>query len=624
VRRAQAALVAALSVTLIAALYLLRDRAGDAAGTTPGASAPVRHVLLITIDTLRADRLGSYGYAAARTPRLDALAARGARFTHAYANAPITLTSHASLMTGRYPPGHGARHNGMAMPAGAPTLAEAFKRAGFETGAFVSAFPLDRRFGLARGFDTYDDEMPRAADGRRANERAGAVTIDRALTWIRARPQSSRVFAWMHLFEPHAPYGSPADGRSAAARYDDEIAAVDREIGRLLDAWRDLPSTLVVATADHGEAFGEHKEIGHSIFVYDTTLQVPLAIAGPGVASATVDQPVALTDLAPTIAALAQVEAFDSDGVDLRLAMRGESLGSRALYAESFAPLLDFGWASLRSLRRDGLKLIAAPRPELYDVAADRGETRSLAGERSDAARELTTRVDRISAAELTARPQGTDPEVLSRLRALGYASGSGSSAAGARPDPKDRVEIASQMASVIAGEAQGPAAERALRAVVAADARNAQAHQRLGFILAESSRCAEAVRHFAAAIESGLPSADPYLGLAMCQASAGQTGPAMKTLEAARRVEPGNPIVEANIGLMALQLDRTADAVAALRQALTIDPDLHQARFALARALGRAGQRDAALRETGELLRRLPAAAPQRAEVERLAAALR
>jgi Flp pilus assembly protein TadD len=530
------------------------------------------------------------------------------------------------MITGRYPPGHGARHNGMAMQPDPPTLAAAFKQAGFETGAFVSAFPLDRRFGLARGFDIYDDDMPRGDAGRRLNERPGALTIDRAIAWMRARPVTARLFVWVHLFEPHAPYGTPADarGRSVSDRYDDEIATADREIGRLVAAWPDPPSSLIAATADHGEAFGEHGEIGHSIFVYDTTLRVPLILAGPDITpGTTVDAPVTLADLAPTIASAAGLPAFDADGVDLRNAMHGEAGSSRALYAESFAPLLDFGWAPLRSVRREGIKMIAAPRPELYDVRDDPVEERNLVDARRDVAQELNARIDRIAGPDLPPRANAIDPEAAGRLRALGYAGG-GRSSSGPRPDPKDRIALAARIASVTSGELQGADAERALTEILREDPHNPQAHQRLGFRLAESDRCAAAERHFAEAIASGLPSADPHLGLAMCLAQRGAAGEALATLRDALRVEPGNPVVEANVGLIELERGRAAEAIAPLRRALALDPDLHQARFALSRALARTGDRNGALREATDLLARLPATAPQRSELERLIAALR
>jgi arylsulfatase A-like enzyme/Tfp pilus assembly protein PilF len=623
-------LLLALAVLATAGLAYWATRAGERspASTAPGAgrgTAPA-HVLLVTIDTLRADRLGSYGWADARTPVLDALARRGVRFARAYASAPITLTSHATILTGRYPPGHGGRHNGVAMRAEPPVLAARLKEAGFHTAAFVSAFPLDRRFGLARGFDVYDDELPRAADGRPANERPGSLTIDRALAWLRSRPAPARLFVWVHLFEPHAPYGTPAaGGASASQRYDGEIATADREIGRLLDAWPALDRTLVVATADHGEAFGEHGETGHSIFVYDATLHVPLIVAGPGaIPGAVIDAPVTLADLAPTIAGWLGVPALDPDGIDVRPLLDGVPPASRALYAESFAPLLDFGWAPLRSLRRDGLKVIAAPRPELYDLAADPNEERNVIEARSDVARGLLAQVDRISGPSLPAGPTAADPDALARLRALGYAGGGAGPADGARPDPKDRIDIASSMAEVTSGELQGPAAERALADVLRKDPGNVQAHLRLGYLLSGSARCPQAEPHFEAAIAAGLPSADAHLGLALCLARRGARADALAALRAGRGVEPGNPVVDANIGLLELESDRVGPAIEALRAALARDADLHEARFALARALARAGDREAARREATVLLERLPGSAPQRREVERLLAALR
>jgi choline-sulfatase len=619
----------AIAVLAIAGIvyWIAQSNTGDTRHASSPGARPM-HVLLVTIDTLRADRLGSYGWANARTPVLDSLARRGIRFTRVYATAPITLTSHATILTGRYPPGHAARHNGVAVQSNVPTLATRFKEAGFETGAFVSAFPLDRRFGLTRGFDVYDDELPRDAEGRPMNERAGTNTVDRTIAWMRGRAEGSRLFAWVHLFEPHAPYvatdGSAGGARSAADRYDDEIAVADREVGRLLAAWRNLDRTLVVVTADHGEAFGEHSEIGHSIFVYDTTLRVPLIAAGAGASTAVVvDAPVTLADVAPTLIVWSGLPALDADGIDLRPLIDGAPAGDRALYAESFAPLLDFGWAPLRSLRRNDYKFIAAPRAELYDLGADPQEDTNVIADRADLARELAARVERLSGPELPARTASTDPDVLARLRALGYAGG-GSSTAGKRADPKDRIAIASRMAEVTSGEVQGQGAIDALNEVLRLDDDNVQAHLRLGFLMADTGRCQAAERHFAAAIAGGLPSADAHLGLARCQVARGASSDALTTFRDARRVEPGNPVVEANIGLLELEAGHVEPAIKSLRDALDDDPNLHQARFALARALARNGQRAPALAEATDLLRRLPAGAPQRAEVERLIAALK
>ena len=290
----------------------------------PASKPAARNLLLITIDTLRADHVGAYGYAPARTGTLDALAKSGAVFEHAYAAAPITLPSHATLLTGRYPPGHGARDNGLRISATVPTLATALHAKGFATGAFVAAFPLDHQFGLDRGFDVYGDFLPRAADGKLANERPAADVVNDAIAWLRqqnlelgtqnselrtpnserrttnAERRTSPFFLWVHVFEPHAPYGDPASTRPLIDRYDEEIATADHEIGRLIAALGPAASsTLVVAAGDHGEAFGEHGEYAHSIFVYDTTLRVPLLMSGPGIRAGTrVAGAVTLADVA--------------------------------------------------------------------------------------------------------------------------------------------------------------------------------------------------------------------------------------------------------------------------------------------------------------------------------------
>jgi tetratricopeptide (TPR) repeat protein len=600
---------------------------GDQPSSKP--AAPPRNLMLITIDTLRADRLGVYGYMAARTPVIDGLARGGARFSRAYAAAPITLPSHATLMTGRYPPSHGARHNGMRVDPSVPTIAERLKAAGFATGAFVAAFPLDQRFGLGKGFDLYEDRMPTTAQGRPANVRPASQVVDQALVWLRAN-RGKRYFLWVHVFEPHAPYGQPGDRRPMTFRYDDEVAEVDRQIGRLLDALSaDMPSTVTVIASDHGEAFGEHSEIGHSIFVYDTTLQVPLVIYGPSIDPRVIDQPVGLVDVAPTALKLLGLEPLAGDGIDLSRALLGhqrehdnpESL-ERDLYAESFAPLLDFGWSPLRSIRADGLKYIAAPKPELFDVKNDAAEATNLFASRGDRARALNERVNQISPATLAPRA-AIDPKSLERLQSLGYASGSPSTGSGQaaqdRPDPKDRRDVAARIAQVTSGELTGEALETTLRAILKDDPRNPQAHLRLGYVLAESNRCKEAEPHFRAAIEGNLPTADAHLGLAGCYAAARAFDKAEATLRDGSVREPDNPVVFANQGIMLSEAGQPAKSVPLFQRALAIDPDFHEARFNLAIALAKANRRSEAAAEAQELLKRLPVNAPQRPEVQRL-----
>jgi choline-sulfatase len=592
----------------------------------PPAPAQARHLVLITIDTLRADRVGAYGYARARTPHIDRLAARGVRFERAYATAPITLPSHASLMTGRYPPGHGARHNGIRVDSAVPTLANILSQSGFTTGAFVSAFPLDRRFGLSAGFAAYSDRMPRGPRGRLENERPGRDTITDALAWLKGRNTAQRMFLWVHLFEPHAPYGQPGSGRPVADRYDDEIAESDSQIGRLLDALGpDASSSVIVVASDHGEAFGEHGEVSHSLFVYDTTLRVPLVIAGPGLAIRTVGSPVSLVDVAPTVLGLLGLRTLDFDGIDLSPTFGGTDLPARDLYAESFAPLLDFGWSPLRALRSEGFKYIDAPRAELYDTSRDPAEERDLSTADVPRSARLRDRIAGYSSASLEPeRLPVADREALGRLQALGYASGGGRGAASTRPDPKDRRAIAARISHVISGELQGPALEAALERILDEDPKNPQANLRLGYVLLESNRCAQAVRFLRAAIAARMPGADAHLGLAQCEAAARQPGEAYVTLLDAERLEPDNPVVLVNMGIVLSDMGRHADAITAFRRALALDPDFHEARFNLARAFARAGQRPDAAREAQDLLTRLPANAPQRSEVQRLLDAVR
>jgi arylsulfatase A-like enzyme len=508
-----------------------------------------------------------------------------------------------------------------------PTLAEAFSRAGFATAAFVAAFPLDRRFGLIKGFQTYGDAMPRDARGRAGNERPGRLVVDEALAWLSTHRQD-KFFVWVHLFEPHAPYGDQTAAhlatKSALLRYDDDIAEADAQVGRLLDGLGDLRSqALIVAAGDHGEAFGEHGEISHSIFTYDTTLRVPLIVAAPQVAAGVVvADPVSLVDVAPTIAAMAGLDRFDGDGRALPTSgLRPPT--ERVLYAESFAPLLDFGWSPLRTIRSGGWKYIAAPKAELYDLTRDPGETRNLAAAEPARAAELAGQVDAISTSVLASGGEAPERETLARLQALGYASGRAGLST-ARPDPKDRREVAARFAQVASGELRGAALERTLREILRTEPGNPQANLRLGYVFLESGRCQDAIPRFTAAIASHLPSVDAHLGRAACETAAKNVVAAERTLADAQHVEPDNPVVSANLGLLLSDNGRPAAGIPHLQRALSLDPGLDQARFGLALAYARTGKRSDASREAQELLRRLPAGAPQRPEVERLLAAVR
>jgi cytochrome c-type biogenesis protein CcmH/NrfG len=388
----------------------------------------------------------------------------------------------------------------------------------------------------------------------------------------------------------------------------------------LLDALEPVRgTTLIVAAADHGEAFGEHGEIGHSIFVYDTTLRVPLIVAGPGVsAGRTIDGRVSLIDVAPTVVHQLGLTRFDADGIDLSSALTGSPLPDRDLYAETFAPLLDFGWSPLHVVRSRQWKYIEAPRPELYDINRDPNEDHDLSQTEQVTVAAFHDRVARQSTTTL----QGSatiDADAKARLQALGYLSGNPGPTQTNRADPKDKKEEAARLAEVTSGELTGKALERALRAILATDPKNPQANLRLGYVLLESNRCHDAIPRFQSAVAAHVPSADAHLGLAACEVSERRFDAAAATLREADRIEPDNPLVSANLGIVLSDGGRPADAIAPLQHALTIDPDLHQARFNLAIAFARLGRRGEAATTAEELLRRLPTDAPQRGEVERL-----
>ena len=342
---------------------------GCARRAAPAADRP-HSILLVTVDTLRADRLGSYGDEAARTPAMDALASSGVLFERAYTPAPITLPAHTSMMTGLAPArARRPRQRRLRARRGTPTLAEALRARGLRTAAFIGGFPLTRRFGLARGFDAYDDAMGKAP-GRELRVR-GAPSADAVVAsargWLTVQP--GRVFVWVHLFDPHAPYEPPPAFRGSDP-YRGEIAATDAALASLITAWNARPEpSLVALTADHGEAFGEHGEESHSLFVYDTTLRVPLLVRGPGwtAGSASPPRPGSPTSRPPS--SRRSGPAGPASPAAAAMARRGAP--AEPLYAETLAPRLDFGWSDLRAWRDGRYKYVRAPRPELYDLEAD-------------------------------------------------------------------------------------------------------------------------------------------------------------------------------------------------------------------------------------------------------------
>ncbi len=587
-----------------------------------------KNLVLVTIDTLRRDHVGAYGDRRAATPELDRLAREGLRFDAATANAPLTLVSHSSLLSGLLPPHHGLRNNGAgAFPADRETLATVLSAAGFRTGAFIAAFVLDRRFGLARGFDVYDDEVEREVGARPEleAERRGDQVVDRALGWL--RDQGNRqgredrpFFVWVHLYDPHAPYAPPPPFRErfAADPYRGEIAFADQQVGRLLlelERQGLTDSTLIAVTADHGEGLGEHGETTHGMLLYESTLAVPLLLRGPGFAPRVVTTPVGLCDLGPTLAGLLGVPFAPPaaratlDGRDFSSALlSGREPQSAEVYAETHYPEI-FGWSPLSMLRRRDAKYIKAPRPELFDLAGDPGERVNLAAS-SDSERlgaGFASRLAEIEAGAVQAKAPPVDAETSARLASLGYVSG-GASVLGARrsdrPDPKDRIALFQRFEAAYSALRSGHAnrAIADLMALAAADPGNATFRRRLAQALREGGRPAEAIPVLREAAAAAPTDPDVWYDLAVALQDHGRPEEARIAIERAIQLDGKRPEPHNALGLLLLAEGRLAEAQRQFEQAVAIDPRSSTALNNLGnalRSLGRAAEAESAYRRS-------------------------
>jgi len=465
-------LAAGAAIVIALALFALlqqRGASGSAdlsAVVQPGAAAGY-NVVFISLDTVRRDHIGAYGDAAAETPAIDALAARGFRFDHAITPVPITLPSHATMMTGLYPPRHGVRDNGLYRLAPEhTTLAERLRGAGYETAAFVGCFVLDKRFGLDQGFDTYDFEVGEGGyfpSNFDFNQRSAGAVTGSALRWLGARRgagDGKPFFMWLHYFDAHVPYASPLGNlpRFAGRPYDAEITYVDQSIARLieeLDRAGLRERTLVVVVADHGEGLGEHDESTHGLFVYDATLRVPFILSCPGLfrgAHTDRERAVSLVDLRPTIEDLLGLEPeAGQDGVSL---VRSGSGAGRTLYIETMMAFHAARCSPLYGVRRIEDKFIDAPEPEYYDLAADPRELQNLAAENRPAAAELSGTLDELRAAwQASTAPGGAremSEEESERLRSLGYLSSAGAPDTGNLPDIKAMMRASKKLTAAL------------------------------------------------------------------------------------------------------------------------------------------------------------------------------
>jgi arylsulfatase A-like enzyme/Tfp pilus assembly protein PilF len=421
---------------------------------SPDASA--FNILLITLDTTRADRLGCYGYRLAKTPSLDGLAREGIRFARVYCPAPVTLPSHISILSGLYPVTHGVRNNGHHLPSGIKTLTEILKDRGYATAAFVSSFSVDSRFGIDRGFDIYDDTFQAEASLKSANaERRAEGTFSRFSRWLEDN-SGNRFFAWVHYYDPHLPYEPPPPYREefSGRLYDGEIAYMDNYVGAILDRLETkgiLEKTVIIVAGDHGEGLGDKVEIGHGIFLYEVSLRVPLIFHNlkifprPRVS----ESQVRLVDVAPTILDLIGLkdEAAGMQGQSLVPRLKGKAGKDLDSVIETFLPRESFGWSELAGIISGPWKFIQAPRPELYDLKNDPSENKNLFDVQADRAAALKTKLEsellRLSAgSKASGEPATTRAEDLEKLRSLGYVNFAPAKPGSVFPDPKDKIDL--------------------------------------------------------------------------------------------------------------------------------------------------------------------------------------
>ena len=413
------------------------------------------NVLILTLDTTRADRLGAYGFAGADTPNIDRVAGEGVLFEQAESAAPLTLPAHSSLFTGRFPFQHGVRDNGAVLDPAELTLAQVFQARGFRTAAFAASYVLDARWGLARGFDVYDGNFePRRGDDLHLDDvrRPADEVVDHALAWLET-VSGSQFFGWLHFYDAHTPYDPPEGRANRATGYQGAIAFMDSQIGRVLaflDARHLRERTLVVLVGDHGESLGEHGERTHGLFVYEAVTRVPLIISAPSprMVGRRVTDVVRSVDVMPTVLDLLGIRVPSSvAGTTLAARMTGATREAEIdTYSETMYPRYHFGWSELRAVRAGAFKLIAAPRPELYDLDTDPGEEHNLYALRPAVAAALARRLRARESGDAGRAPhnQAIDPDAAARLAALGYVAGSAdvSEPRAWLADPKDKIDL--------------------------------------------------------------------------------------------------------------------------------------------------------------------------------------
>ncbi|MGH9532909.1 MAG: sulfatase-like hydrolase/transferase [Terriglobales bacterium] len=592
-------------------------------------------VFLITLDTLRADRVGCYGYAKSQTPALDRLARDGVRFARAFTPSPITNTSHTSILTGLNPSMHGVTDFGVPLAPSHITLAQVLKQRGYATAAFIGAVILDSNSlapGLDRGFDFYFDfpeDVPKTAPRWGRVERRGLDVVKEATRWLAAQPSGPR-FVWVHLYDPHDPYEAPTPFTNAQNPYDGEVAYTDHAVAQFLgflDKNGLYKDALISAVGDHGEGLGEHGEDTHGIFLYDSTLRVPLLVKLPGGAQAgTVSEvTVRTTDILPTVLDVLGLPAIPGvDGRSLRAAAAGDAPAENLALAETDYPIR-FGWAPLRAARFGSSKYIEAPKAEFYDLAADSGETQNRYEPWNPEVQKLRAILaEERKKAPANPAPSGSvDPQTIEHLRQLGYLGTEPGATTvpepSLLPDPKDKIALHNVIHHAMMAEESGQAAAAlaAFTKAVEMDPDSAVANVQLGRLELEQRDYASAAKHLARArqLRAQDSAAAWYHGQALERL--GDLEGARAALEETLRLSPGQYEARLLLGRVFVGLKNARAAEDQFEAAVFLKPKRSEARLELARLY--LEEKRAA--DAVEHLQKASVAAPKNAEIFELLA---
>jgi len=554
----------------------------------PQKGKPGLNVLLITIDTLRADRLGVYDPNHRLTPNIDRFAAGGVVFTRAFAHTTTTLPSHANILLGTTPSYHGVHDNAnFLVPAGLPTLAGHLKASGYSTGAFVGGFPLDSRFGLSRGFDIYDDNFsqkdrdPGIDPGR---ERRAQAVLDVALNWLKGR--TSPWFLWIHCFDPHDPYAPPEPYRSRHAQnpYDGEVAYTDAVLGALfrhLEETGLLSATLIVLTGDHGESLGEHGEKTHGYLAYNASLWIPLIIRLPGEEHRVVSRNISHVDIFPTVCDILGLQTPDVlQGTSLLPLLRGKGGEDRPIYFESLSPFFNMGWAPITGFIFKTDKFIDSPIPELYDLGKDLDERQNLAADKNleDFRKRLAQIVRRQSSGASDKARQTMDQQTREKLMSLGYLAGrpgAGQAAFSAEDDVKTLLPLQKKSMDALELYNSGRAKEGtdALKEVIAAGKRVSAAYLNLAEIYKKQGRWPDAISVLKMGLEKLPDVYDLFVQYIACLYEAGRFGEAIAAFEGANYSQTGSdPVIWNYVGLAYWNMKNADKARKAYEKSMAVD----------------------------------------------------